>query len=153
MICFIAMLVFGVLGVFSAKHRPYAKEAFDCVFRRMTLRPCNTSFDRKMRAKIVGRILPHSKPTAKFVGRYFEFITWGFTLMFLGSFVLSAQSVYNYAAFGDCNGPHSDGEGCFLNELNPSSAGSCGSDFCAENGCECDNLEIGCEHPDYKACD
>ena len=33
MICLIALIIFGVLAIFSASYRPLAKEAFDCVLR------------------------------------------------------------------------------------------------------------------------
>ncbi|MFH1751571.1 MAG: hypothetical protein ABH821_01380, partial [archaeon] len=56
MICIIALVVLAVLSVFSARYRPYAREAFNCVFRRLTLRKCNTSFDKKMKMKISSRL-------------------------------------------------------------------------------------------------
>jgi len=75
MICIGALIVFGILGIFSATHRAYAKEAFDCVFRRVTLRPCNTQFDKKMKAKVTAKIMKRSKPTARLVNHNFQTIS------------------------------------------------------------------------------
>ena len=51
MFCIVAFVVLSILGIFSAANRRLAKEALDCVFRRITFRPCNTGFDEKMKAK------------------------------------------------------------------------------------------------------
>jgi hypothetical protein len=37
MICLIALVVFGIMSIFSVGFRPLAKESFNCVFRRLTL--------------------------------------------------------------------------------------------------------------------
>ena len=60
MICILAMVVFGIMGIFSASHRKLAKEAFDCVFRMITFRPCNSTFDQRMKGKIVGKLINKS---------------------------------------------------------------------------------------------
>ena len=60
MFCLIALIIFSILGIFSATHRQLAKEALDCVFRRVTLRPCNTGFDKKVKGKVIGKLLNKS---------------------------------------------------------------------------------------------
>ena len=72
MICVIALIVFGIIGVFSASHRGYAKEAFDCVFRRVTLRKCNTGFNQKMKMKISTGLLKKNKRVGNFVFKRFD---------------------------------------------------------------------------------
>jgi len=104
MICLIALVVFGILGIFSATHRQYAKEAFDCVFRRMTLRKCQTGFDQRMKAKITGKLMNKNQRIAGFVFKHFELISWLFTLSLFLSIGYSAYSVYNLAVFGNCEG-------------------------------------------------
>lgn len=52
MLCLAALVVFSILGIFSASYRPLAREAFNCVFRKMTLRSCNTGFDQKIKTKL-----------------------------------------------------------------------------------------------------
>ncbi len=117
MICVLAMIIFGVLGIFSATHRAYAIEAFDCVFRRVTFRPCNTGFDKKMKAKTVGWLFKHNKTAAGAVHKHFELISWFFTLMFFASMIYSGYSVYNLVVLGTCD--PSDPDNCMFNPQNP----------------------------------
>ena len=142
MICLIALLVFGVLSVFSVKYRALAAEAFDCVFRRVTLRKCNTSFDKKMKTKISMRLFKTHKGLGGFVYKNFEALSWAFTLLMIGSLAFSVLGAYNYFAYGNCNGPHST-EVCVFNPQAPEAL-SCGSEHCAEEGCECGPKDTNC---------
>jgi thiol-disulfide isomerase/thioredoxin len=103
MICIIALVVFGVLGLFSVGYRSLAKEAFSCVFRRMTLRPCETGFDQRMKAKVVSKILSRSHRAARFVNNHFEALSWIFTIAMFASLGYSAYSLYNLATLGTCD--------------------------------------------------
>lgn len=115
--CFVALVVFGVLGIFSASHRRLAKEAFDCVFRRVTLRACESDFDRKMKTKISTGLLKYNKSIARFFFKYFEWISWALVVLTVASALLVLAGVYNFAAFGNCNGPA--GGFCLYNSLLP----------------------------------
>ncbi|MBI5061076.1 MAG: DsbA family protein [Candidatus Aenigmarchaeota archaeon] len=112
MICIIALVVFGIIGIFSARYRTYAKEAFSCVFRRITLRPCTTGFDQKMKMKITGKLMKKSPRAAGFVYKHFEIISWTFTIIFIATTIYTAYSGYNYYIYGNCYGPESDGGIC-----------------------------------------
>lgn len=107
MICLIALFVFAMLGIFSAKYRDYFREALNCVFRRATLRKCDTGFDRKMKAKIVGRLMKRNPKIAAGVFRHFEAISWFFTILLFASMAYSVDGLYNYAVYGNCNGDDS----------------------------------------------
>ncbi len=67
MICVIALIVFAVLAVFSAKYRPLALEAFDCVFRRLTFRKCKSALDKRLKSKITGKVMKRHAGLAKFI--------------------------------------------------------------------------------------
>ncbi|MFA5125422.1 MAG: hypothetical protein WC462_00275 [archaeon] len=120
MICIIALVVFAVLGLVSAKYRAYFFEAADCVFRRVTLRKCTTSFDTKMKMKISTKISARNKLLGRFVFKNFEAISWVLTIIMIVSLVWSAyigvMGLYNWVAFGNCYGPEST-EVCVLNNL------------------------------------
>ena len=103
MICIVALIVFGALGIFSARYRTYAKEAFRCVFRRVTLRKCDTAFDKKMKAKITGKIFKRSPKTAGFVYKNFDTISWFFTAILFISLYFSAVGLYNLVIWGTCD--------------------------------------------------
>ena len=116
MICLVALIAFGFLAVFSAKHRPLAKEAFDCVLRRITLRPCTSRLDQRLKAKIVGKTLLHSKTAAKIVHRHFELLSWAFTILTIISIALILLGIFNFYAYGNCNGPNAT-ESCILTDV------------------------------------
>jgi protein-disulfide isomerase len=104
MLCIIAFVVLGILGIFSATNRALAKEAMDCVLRRVTLRPCNTGFDEKMKAKILGSIITRSEVAARVINKNFELLSWVFFILMLGSTVWAVRGVYLYYVTGSCNG-------------------------------------------------
>jgi hypothetical protein len=106
-VCFIALFVFGFLAIFSARYRPFAKEAFNCVFKRMTLRKCDTGFDKKLKAKITARLMRRNQKFGAAVYKNFELISWFFTLVLIASLAYSAISIYNIVVYNNCNGPNS----------------------------------------------
>ncbi len=155
MICFIALIVFALLGVFSAKYKDYAKEAFDCVFRRITLRKCETSFDKKMKMKLTGKIMKRNPKIGGIVFKHFEVISWIFTLIMILSLVYSAIGIYNFVVYDNCEGPDAI-EPCVYNEIgeltNKMNNPSCESQYCAEYGCDCTDETCNTEN-DFEACD
>ena len=120
MICIIALVVFAVLGIVSAKYRTYFFEALDCVSKRVTLRKCTTSFDKKMKLKITTRVARVNKRIGSFTFKHFETISWILTILMILSMVWSLYvgvvGVYNWVAYGNCNGPNS-AEACVLNNI------------------------------------
>ncbi|MFC2174985.1 thioredoxin family protein [archaeon] len=117
MLCLVALVVFGVLGIFSASHRKTALEAFDCVFRMATLRPCNTGFDQKIKGKIVGKVFKKSPKTAKLIHKNYKLVSWAFTLLFFGSMLYTGYGAYNFIMFGTCD--PLDPTNCVFNPQDP----------------------------------
>ena len=156
MICFIALIVFAILGIFSAKYRNYSKEAFDCVFRRLTLRKCETAFDKKMKMKVTGKLMKTSPKVGGVVFKHFELISWVFTALMIISFAYSALGVYNFILYDNCEGPNAIGL-CIYNEItgkltNGMNDPSCESSHCAIHGCDCTD-ETCNESNNFEACD
>ncbi|MCK4589753.1 MAG: hypothetical protein KAT77_04870 [Nanoarchaeota archaeon] len=115
-VCFIALPVLIILGLFSVKYRKLSWEAFDCVFRMATLRKCRSDFDQRVKAKIVGKLMRRTPRTAGFIYKKFVLLSWIFVVLFLLSLAGSGYSLYNYIAYGNCNGPDSSAF-CVFNEL------------------------------------
>jgi len=109
MFCIVALLIFSILGIFSATHRQWAKEALDCVLRRVTFRPCNTGFREKIKSKILIALIDRSPFAAKFFNRHFELLAWLFMILMIGSTVWSIRGGYNYYLYGSCNGLNETG--------------------------------------------
>lgn len=116
LICVIALIAFSVLSMFSAKYRQLSRTAFDCVFRRLTLRPCESHFDSKMKAKIVVPLMRLSPLFAKPLNKHFELFSWLLVITLTVSGVLAAQGLYNYFAYGNCNGLNSSAF-CLFNAI------------------------------------
>ncbi|MDP7141090.1 MAG: thioredoxin domain-containing protein [Candidatus Woesearchaeota archaeon] len=108
MICVIALIVFSVLGIFSATHRKIAIEAFDCVFRRVTFRKCTSNLDQRLKSQITGRLMRKNVRLARIVFKNFEIISWTLLIVFFSSMIYSGYAAYNYAVYGNCYGPESD---------------------------------------------
>ena len=115
-LCFIAFFVFAVLSIFSARYRPLAKDAFQCIFKTLTLKPCDTGLDDRIKADIVSSILRVSPTAARLTNRHFTIFSWIFVILTFASFGYSAFGAYNFYFYGNCDGPES-AQACILNDL------------------------------------
>jgi len=140
MICIVALVVFAVMAIFSARYRPLAKEAFDCTFRKITFRKCRTNLNERIRSKITGKLMRTPK-VARFTYKYFQFLSVIFTILFILSIVFTGIGVYNYVVYGNCNGPN--GGVCIFEPLD---VGSCG-DGCVNPDCDC-GITSDCDCPE-----
>ncbi|MCL2110502.1 DsbA family protein [Microgenomates group bacterium] len=107
--CIIAFIVLGIISIFSAAHRALAREAFDCVFRRVTFRPCNTGFQEKIKASFTSRFVVRAPWLARFINKYFEVLSWVVMIITLGSLFWAGRGLYNFVRFGSCNGLNDTG--------------------------------------------
>jgi hypothetical protein len=104
MFCILAFIALSIISLFSASHRELAKEAYDCVFRRLTFRPCTTGFKEKMKAKLVGRLLPLSRRQA--FKQTLKLLSW---ILFIVASILTGKGLYNFYMYGSCNGLNKSG--------------------------------------------
>ena len=104
MFCFVAFAVLAVMGIFSSTHRVLAKEAFACIGRRVTLRPCDTGFRERLQGQMVGVLMRRSVRVARLVNRHFELLAWVFFILTVWSLVVSVQGAYNFYVYGSCDG-------------------------------------------------
>jgi len=115
-LCIIAFFAFALMSVFSAKYRPLAKEAFGCVFRTVTLKPCDTGMDERIKAEMVSGAMKVSPHIARAVNSHYTLISWAFVLITFASFAYSAYGLYNFYFYGNCDGPQSV-QACIINDL------------------------------------
>jgi len=143
------------MGIFSAKYRDYAKEAFDCVFRRLTLRKCEAAFDKKMKMKITGKLMKSNPKIGGTVFKHFELISWFFTIIMILSLAYSVLGIYNFVVYNNCEGPNAIGP-CIYNEIGQLTNGmnnpSCESQHCATYGCDCTDDNCNANN-NFEACD
>ncbi len=134
MLCLIAWVVFGILGLFSVKYRVLAKESFNCVFRRMTFKKCNSNLDERIKSKLTGNLMKFSPKMAKGVYRHYEFISWIFVALFVVSMVFTAQGAYNLIMYDNCAGPDANPDQCIFTP--DYDVVSCDDPLCADGHCE-----------------
>jgi hypothetical protein len=145
-VCIIAMVVFAIMGIFSAKYRTYAKEAGRCVFRMVTLRPCDTEFDQRVKSKITAKLMTKSPKAAGFIYKRFNLISWIFVVIFFVSIAFTANSVYNLYVYGTCDPYTGD---CIFNP-----GPTCNLPNCNLENCTCGTtcteqqlIDCGCKAP------
>lgn len=102
-VCIIAFFVFAILSIFSAKYRPLAKEAFKCVFLKLTFRPCDAKLDERIKAGVVGKLMDTHPSLAKFTNKHFEAISFAFTILMVVSMIYLAIGAFNFWKFGTCD--------------------------------------------------
>ncbi len=129
--CLIALIILCILSIFSLKYRILAKEAFDCVFRRITLRPCQTGFNQKLKTAISSWFLRKSERIGGFVFRRFEILSWIFVIIFSITTFYVGRNVYFYVKYGSCN--PQEPQNCIINQLTPSAPPSPECDKPANN--------------------
>src|SRR4030095_10668494 len=115
-LCIIAFLVFSVMSIFSAKYGPLARKGFECFFRTLTMRPCETGLDEQIKADLVSGLMGHSPGAAKALNRHFTLFSWLFVILSVGSLAYAAFGLYNFYAYGNCDGPTATGA-CILNDI------------------------------------
>lgn len=130
MICLIALIVFGVLGIFSAKYRVIAKEAFNCVFRKMTLRKCNSDLNQRLKSEITGKFFKVNPRIGRFTYKYFEVFSWILLIITLATIFFMAQGIYFYALYGNCNGPQSN-QFCIFDPLGANKPANTTGEVCS----------------------
>ena len=109
MLCLLALIACTILAVFSARFRPLAKEAIECVFRRVTLRKCTTGFDKHVKAALAGRLMRPFPRTARLLYRHMEALAWLFVGLTTASTGYVGFGFYNYYHYGKCYGPLAKG--------------------------------------------
>jgi len=108
-LCVLGLLVLATLALFSARYQPLAREALDCVFRRVTLRTCTTGLDKRLKAMVTGRLVASHPGAARFLHRHLEALAWFFVVLVVGSTANLGYGFYNYYRYGNCNGPTGTG--------------------------------------------
>ena len=101
-ICIVALIVFSILGIFSGHYRDLAKDAFKCVYRMVTLRPCDVQLETKIKTKVTSKLMVVPS-LARFFYKYFRYISWAFTISFFVSLGYSAYGIFNLLTIGRCD--------------------------------------------------
>lgn len=147
-LCFIALPILLILGIFSVKYRILAKDALECIGRTVTFRKCKSQLDERIRANLTGKIMNKSQKLGLFFYRNFQLISMIFIVLLIASLFFSATGLSNYIKYGNCNGPENDGTFCIYSDI----LGTQNATLC-NNPNECTNEECDCESGEKCICE
>lgn len=112
MVCIAAFLVLLVLGVFSARHRRALGQAWRCVVRRVTLRPCDTSFAQDVQDRLLAPVAAWRPALVRPAARAIELGALVIVLTTVWSLYVVAKGGLNLWVYGTCD--KADPQGCSL---------------------------------------
>lgn len=102
MLCIFYVLIFGILGLFSASHRELFFESLDCVKNSFKRQPCETDVEQKIKASVTHRMFQRSPWIAKQINNHFRLISWIFIVLTILTGLLTAKSGYDLLVHGTC---------------------------------------------------
>lgn len=118
MFCIAAFVVFGILGIFSARYREIARKSWGCVIKRVTFKPCDVSIQEEIKSKLMGKFILTRPRLAKFIDKWANLFAWTFVILSVWSLLVVAKSGLNLFVYDTCNPDNP--ESCSL------SSGGCG---------------------------
>ena len=119
MLCIAAFFVLLVLSAVSAKHRKMLGRAWGCFSRKVTFRPCDTTFREDVENSLLAPLALRSPRLVKPASVAIEVSAWVMVISMVVSLYIVVVSGLNLLAYGTCN--KQDPTACSL-----SSAQGCG---------------------------
>lgn len=102
MFCIAAFIVLAVIGIFSASQRKLAKKAWDCTFRRITFRPCDTSFKEDAKNKLLSHVAKRTPKLVKAADIGIEVASFLLVVLTVWSLLSVMYSGLNLFVWGTC---------------------------------------------------
>ncbi len=102
MFCIAAFIVLAIISIFSASHRKLAKKAWSCTLRRVTLRPCDSSFKEETKNKLLARVANRSPRMVKAADVSIEVASFIFVVLTIWSLLSVIMSGVNLFVWGTC---------------------------------------------------
>src|SRR3989344_3494204 len=116
-LCFIALPIFLILGIFSVKYRILARDALECIGRTVTFRKCKSQLDERIRSHLTGKAMKVSQRFGMFIYKRFQIISILVIILIILSLFFSITGFANYLKYGNCNGPEDDGGFCIYSNI------------------------------------
>ncbi len=112
MVCIVAFVVVLVLSAVSAKYRKLLGKAWGCFSRRVTFRPCDTSFRDDVKSSMLAPLAVRAPALVRPASIAIEVFAWIMVLTFIVSLYLVGRSGLNLFVYGTCD--KEDGQSCSL---------------------------------------
>jgi hypothetical protein len=120
MFCIAAFIVLAIISIFSARYRKLAAKAWSCTLRRVTLRPCDTSFKEETKNKLLSHVAKRTPKLVKTADVGIEVASFVLVILTIWSVLVVLEAGLNLFVWGTCS---------------PSNASSCSlsSESCSIN--------------------
>lgn len=112
MFCIAAFIVLTIIGIFSARYRKLAKKAWGCTIRRVTFRPCDTSFKEETKNRLLSHVAKKTPKLVKTADIGIEIASFALVVLTLWSLFVVIESGLNLYVWGTCN--PADASSCSL---------------------------------------
>jgi hypothetical protein len=103
MFCIAAFIVLGLIGIFSASKRQLAKKAWSCTLKRVTFRPCDTSFKEEAKSRLLAKVANKTPRLVKIADIGIEVASFLLVIFTIWSLLVVAKSGLNLYVWGTCN--------------------------------------------------
>ena len=100
MFCIAAFIVLGLISIFSASKRQLAKKAWGCTLRRVTFRPCDTSFKEEAKSHLLARVANKTPRLVKVADIGIEIISFLLVFLTVWSLLIAVKSGLRFICLG-----------------------------------------------------
>lgn len=102
MFCIAAFIILAIISIFSASHRKLAKKAWSCTLRRVTLRPCDSSFKEETKNQILSHVASRKPGLVKAADISIEVASFIFVTLTIWSLFYVLVAGLNLFVWGTC---------------------------------------------------
>jgi hypothetical protein len=102
-VCIVAFIVVLVLSAVSAKYRKLLGKAWGCAWRRVTLRPCDTTFRDDVKNSLLAPLAVRAPRLVRPASIAIEVLAWLMVLSLIVSLYLVGRSGLNLLVYGTCD--------------------------------------------------
>jgi hypothetical protein len=103
MFCIAAFIVILIMSAVSARYRKYLTKAWNCVFRRITFRPCDTTFKQDIKDNMLAPLAIRNPRLVKPASIAIEILALLIILTTVWSAYVVVKSGLNLYVYGTCN--------------------------------------------------
>ncbi|WP_295820443.1 hypothetical protein [uncultured Microbacterium sp.] len=103
MVCIVAFIVVLVLSAVSAKYRRLLGTAWGCAWRRVTMRPCDTTFRDDVKNSLLAPLALRAPRLVRPASIAIEVVAWLMVLSLVVSLYLVGRSGLNLFVYGTCD--------------------------------------------------
>jgi hypothetical protein len=101
--CIAAFIILGIISIFSASQRQLAKKAWSCTMRRVTFRPCDTSFKEEYKSRLLSHVAAKTPRFVKAADIGIEVASFLLVILTVWSLFIAVKSGLNLFVWGTCN--------------------------------------------------